>query len=145
MSAAAARRTLAAAVDAAAEREHAATDGNRSPKTPAVSGASGGSGIPASADRKSGAVYGKMKALAGWMRANDLPHNRKALTPFVATGLLSVEHIAAAVERDEEAKLARAFLMFSPEDAERCRSIATRAAPGAAARAGAARPPRGGT
>ena len=126
-----------AAVDAAAEREHAATDGNRSPKTPAVSGASGGSGIPASADRKSGAVYGKMKALAGWMRANDLPHNRKALTPFVATGLLSVEHIAAAVERDEEAKLARAFLMFSPEDAERCRSIATRAAPGAAARADA--------
>ena len=124
-----------AAVDEAAET--AATGGNRSgesPKTPAVAGASGGSGVPASADPKSGAVYGKMKALAGWMRANDLPHNRKALTPFVATGLLSVEHVAAAIEREEEDKLARAFLMFSPEDAKRCRSVAMRAAAGAAAR-----------
>ena len=127
-----------AAVDEAAET--AATGGNRSgesPKTPAVAGASGGSGVPASADPKSGAVYGKMKALAGWMRANDLPHNRKALTPFVATGLLSVEHVAAAIEREEEDKLARAFLMFSPEDAKRCRSVAMRAAAGAAARADA--------
>ena len=110
-----------AAVDEAAET---------SPKTPKTPNA----GAAASADPKSGAVYGKMKALAGWMRANDLPHNRKALTPFVATGLLTVEHVAAAIEREEEDKLARAFLMFSPEDAKRCRAIAMRVAAGAAAR-----------
>ena len=110
-----------AAVDAAAET---------SPKTPKTPNAGAG----ASADPKSGAVYGKMKALAGWMRANNLPHNRKALTPFVATGLLTVEHVAAAIEREEEDKLARAFLMFSPEDAKRCRAIAMRVAAGAAAR-----------
>ena len=111
-----------AAVDEAAE--------TKSPKTPKTPNAGAG----ASADPKSGAVYGKMKALAGWMRANDLPHNRKALTPFVATGLLTVEHVAAAIEREEEDKLARAFLMFSPEDAKRCRAIAMRVAAGAAAR-----------
>ena len=110
-----------AAVDEAAET---------SPKTPKTPNAGAG----ASADPKSGAVYGKMKALAGWMRANDLPHNRKALTPFVATGLLTVEHVAAAIEREEEDKLARAFLMFSPEDAKRCRAIAMRVAAGAGAR-----------
>ena len=45
-----------AAVDEAAET---------SPKTPKTPNAGAG----ASADSKSGAVYGKMKALAGWMRA----------------------------------------------------------------------------
>ena len=110
----------------AAVDEAAVTTPNKTPNA--------GAGGAAAADPKSGAVYGKMKALAGWMRANDLPHNRKALTPFVATGLLSVEHVAAAIEREEEDKLARAFLMFSPEDAKRCRSVAMRAGAGAAAR-----------
>jgi aarF domain-containing kinase len=110
----------------AAVDEAAVTTPNKTPN--------GGAGGAAAADPKSGAVYGKMKALAGWMRANNLPHNRKALTPFVATGLLTVEHVAAAIEREEEDKLARAFLMFSPEDAKRCRAIAMRVAAGAAAR-----------
>ena len=126
-----------ATVDEAAEK---ATRSSGSPKTPAAgvsdtknSSQNSGGGF----DAVKSPIYSQMKTLSAWMRANDLPHNRKALTPFVAAGLLSVEHIAAAIEREQEEKLARAFFFFPPEAAKRCRSLAMRSNAGAAARADA--------
>jgi len=63
------------------------------------------------------------------MRDNDLPHDRKAMTPFAMGGLTSLAEIAGA----DDDVLLRASKAFTPEQRARCRALASAAAAAQAA------------
>ena len=69
-------------------------------------------------------MYAKMKALAAFMKAHNLPCDRKAMMPFASSGLTSLEAIAAADRRGESTKLDSAFRRFNDEQRERCLALA---------------------
>ena len=94
-----------------------------SAKTPGPSGAV-----------STGAIYEKMKTLGTWMAMHNLPRDKKSLMPLAANGLMSVELIAAAVEKHETEKLAKGFRKFTDDDRERCQNLARAQASGASGR-----------
>ena len=78
-------------------------------------------------------VYARMKALAVWMRDNDLPHNRKSLIPIAGAGLMSVQDIAAAIGRGDARTLDAALKKFSDAQRRKLEDAALRDAPKLAA------------
>ena len=75
-----------------------------------------------------------MKTLGTWMAMHNLPRDKKSLMPLAANGLMSVELIAAAVEKHETEKLAKGFRKFTDDDRERCQNLARAQASGASGR-----------
>ena len=65
-----------------------------------------------------------MKALAVWMKSNDLPCDRKALMPLATVGLMGVIEIANASRRDDATALENGFRKFTPEQRETCVNLA---------------------
>ena len=68
-------------------------------------------------------IYEKMTVLAQWMQANELPHDRKAMTPFAMGGLLNVALIAASTDE----KLLQCSRTFTTEQRARCKALAVKA------------------
>ena len=95
-----------------AKAHNANDDGEEKAATPGITGAG-----PQS-------MYAKMKALATFMKENDLPCDRKAMMPFASSGLTSLEAIAAADHRGESTKLDSAFRRFNGEQRKRCLALA---------------------
>ena len=95
-----------------AKAHNANDDGEEKAATPGITGAG-----PQS-------MYAKMKSLAMFMKAHNLPCDRKAMMPFASSGLTSLEAIAAADRRDESTKLDSAFRRFNDEQRERCLALA---------------------
>ena len=71
-----------------------------------------------------GGTYARMKALAVWMKSNDLPCDRKALMPLATVGLMGVIEIANASRRDDATALENGFRKFTPEQRETCVNLA---------------------
>ncbi|KAK3279396.1 hypothetical protein CYMTET_12720 [Cymbomonas tetramitiformis] len=67
-----------------------------------------------------GDLYSKMYRLAQWMQLNDLPHDRKSLTPAAIVGLTSVHAIAMASTQ----QIASGLKKLSGEQRDRCVELA---------------------
>jgi hypothetical protein len=83
---------------------------------------------PAGRARAPQGTYARMKALAMFMRDRNLPHDRKAMMPFAAAGLTTLDAIVAeadAVDRADDprspATLDAAFRKF--DEAQRARAL----------------------
>jgi len=89
---------------------------------PATPRASGTTGLASATDegQEVGGIYERMYRLAEWMQRNDLPHDRKSLTPFAMAGVTTVAEIAAA----DETRLCAACKKLSAEQRERCVALA---------------------
>jgi len=94
------------------------------PPPPAATVASSalGGGVAAEGG-EAGGIYERMYRLAEWMQAQQLPHDRKALTPCAMAGVTTVAELADA----DDAAFQKALKKFTPEQRERCRSLAREA------------------
>ena len=88
-----------------------------------------------------GGIYERMYRLAEWMQKHELPHDRKALTPFAMAGVTTVAEIAAA----DPTRLAAACKKLTAQQRDTCVALAkaeTAAAAAAAAAIAAAAAPK---
>ena len=81
-------------------------------------------GTNAAPGRASGSVYARMRRLAEWLRARELPHDRRALTPMAIAGLTTLREIAEA----DTAQLESGLVKFSPDKREKLLKLAKEAA-----------------
>lgn len=90
--------------------EHESTSGQAQGRTIAIP----------SSEASNGDLYSKMYRLAKWMQLNDLPHDRKSLTPAAIVGLTSVHAIAVASRQ----QIASGLKKLSSEQRDRCVELA---------------------
>jgi aarF domain-containing kinase len=80
-----------------------------------------------------GGIYERMYRLAEWMQKHELPHDRKALTPFAMAGVTTVAEIAAA----DPTRLAAACKKLTAQQRDTCVALAKAETAAAAAAAAA--------